>query len=199
MTGTVAGVLLAAGTGSRFASGNKLLTPVLAGDRDEKAPVVRHAARTLLEAPVDPCVTVLGHEAERVRDAVADLPTETAENPDYERGQATSVARGVAWARDRDADAAVFALGDMPWVSVDTYRALVTAWREREVEIVVPVHDGRRGNPVLFGALHFDALAAVDGDRGGRALFAEAPVARVSVDDSGIHRDVDRVTDLTDD
>ncbi len=190
----VLGVLLAAGTGSRFEEGNKLLAD-LGGD-----PVVVRAGQTLLTAAergaVDDLVAVVGHEAERTREALADLPFETVENTDFEAGQATSVAHGVEAASERGADAAVFALGDLPLVSPETVRALVETWRDRDAGIVVPTYEGERGNPVLFDARHFDVLRTVSGDTGGRELFEDNPVERVPVDDPGVHRDVDTVDDL---
>lgn len=196
----VVGVLLAAGRGTRFEGGYKLLEPVAgtAAADTEPAPIVRHAARRLVEAPVDGAVAVLGHEEQRVRAALDGAGIETVVNPEYETGQASSVARGVEWARERDADAVLFALGDMPWVEPSTYRRIVERWRETDADIVLPEHEGRRGNPVLFGAAYFDALASVSGDVGGRELIQREPVERVAVDDPGIHRDVDRVADLDD-
>lgn len=157
---------------------------------------MRLAAERLVASPVDDVVAVLGHEAERVAEALEPLDLETVHNRDYESGQATSVRCGVAWARRREADAALFALGDMPWVAPSTYRALVDSWRARDADIVVPIDEGQRGNPVVFGARYFDDLAAVSGDTGGRELLRREPVERVAVDDPGIHRDVDRRSDL---
>lgn len=196
----VVGVLLAAGRSTRFGESNKLLADV------DGEPVVRHSARTLLaavaggdDADANPVtVVVLGHEADAVRESLSDLPVETVENNDYAAGQATSVARGVAWARERDADAVLVALGDMPWVDSDTCDRLLAAFADSDRDIAVPTYEGRRGNPVVFGARHFDALADVEGDVGGRALFDAEPVAFVAVDDPGIHRDVDTVDDLVD-
>lgn len=187
--GTVAAVLLAAGTGSRFADGNKLLALV---DGD---PLVRHAARTLRAAAVDSVFVVVGHDAERVRDALADFAVTVVENPRYETGQSTSVAAAVG-ALPNDAEYAVFALADMPDVATETVDRLVAVAREQGVDAVVPTYDGRRGNPVVFHRRQFDRLAAVDGDRGGRALFADIPVTRVAVDDPGVLRDVDTRADL---
>ena len=197
----VVGVLLAAGVGTRFGGRNKLLAEVQAGTAvddqpDESEPLVRLSARTLVEAPVDDDVAVLGHEANAVAEALDPVEIATVRNPDYESGQATSVAQGVAWARDRDADAALFALGDMPWVRVGTCRAVIDRWRESDADIVVPEYGGRRGNPVLFDAAHFEALASVSGDTGGRELIERHPVQRVAVDDPGIHRDVDEEADI---
>lgn len=200
--GRVVGVLLAAGLGTRFEGGNKLLAEVAPRTADADAdtggsePIIRLAARNLVAAPVDDAVAVVGHDAAQVRDALDGVGIEIVENPDYESGQASSVARGVEWARARGADAALFALGDMPWVEPETYRRIADRWRESDSSIVVPEYEGERGNPVLFGAAHFDQLAAVSGDIGGRELIARNPVERVAVDDPGIHRDIDSVADL---
>lgn len=201
----ILGVLLAAGTGSRFDAGaesgfdagsepnagNKLLADL------DGEPVVAHAARTLTESSLDALLAVVGHDAGAVERA---LPpeVEAVENPDYERGQSASVRRGVAAARDRDADAVLFALGDMPRVNVGTVEAMRREYEESngDTGIVAPRFDGQRGNPVLFDARYFDALASVEGDAGGRKLLESEPVAWVEVADSGIHRDVDTLADL---
>ena len=186
----VLGVLLAAGTGSRFDGRNKLLAPL------DEEPLVTHAARTLFEVPYEERVAVLGYEADRVDDALSGFDLQTVRNPDYADGQATTVARGTRVAARRDATAAVFHLGDMPCVNPATVRAVIAAAAETDAGIVVPTYDGQRGNPALFAEEHFDRLRDVTGDRGGRALFECYPVERVPVDDPGIHRDVDTVADL---
>lgn len=188
---TVVGVLLAAGRGTRFDDGDKLLADL------DGEPVVRRAARCLVEADLQRACAVLGHDADRVAGALADLPLEVVRNPDFEAGQSTSVARGVEWADERAADAAIFALGDLPRVSPATVRVLVDRWRETGAGIVVPEHRGRRGNPVLFDARHFDALERVEGDVGGRELIRHGEdVVRIGVDDPGILQDVDTEADL---
>lgn len=189
-TETIVGVLLAAGTGSRFDDGNKLLADV-AGE-----PIVRRAGRTLAKAPVDRTIAVVGYEGDRVRDALDGVVDRVVNNPDYEAGQSESVRRGVRAARETGADAIVFLPGDLPCVDPDTVATLLAAFRESDADIVVPVIDGDRGNPVVFGESLFNALASVSGDVGGRALFAERAVRRVTVDDRGVLRDVDTVADL---
>lgn len=195
------GVLLAAGTGTRFDGGNgadgernKLLAE-LGGE-----PVVVRAGRPLMAATevavLDDLVVVLGHEADRVRARLAETSFDAVTNPDYRDGQATSVRCGARVARERDADAAVFALGDMPFVAPATVTAVVDALHASDAAIAVPEHDGKRGNPVAFGAVHFDDLVALDGNTGGRYLFAENRVEWVPVDDEGVHLDVDTTADL---
>lgn len=186
----VAGVLLAAGTSSRFGDENKLLADV------DGHPLVRHAAESLLAAELDPIVAVVGYEAARVAAALDGLPIEIVENPSYDEGQAASVRVGLRAVRDR-ADAVVFALGDMPAVSPGAVAALVSSYAAGGGTALAAAHDGRRGNPVLFGSRYFDALGAVDGDTGARDVLLESDdAALVETGDPGVCRDVDSRSDL---
>ncbi|WP_318569045.1 nucleotidyltransferase family protein [Salinigranum marinum] len=192
---SVAGVLLAAGTGSRFGDDNKLLA------RLDGEPIVRHAARTLVEAGIDPLVAVVGYEADRTAAALDGLPFTIVENDAYRAGQATSVRAGVRELEgDGDGDAvaaAVFALGDMPRVDPASVRALVDVYRSGAWTALAAAVDGERGNPVLFDRGHFDALADVSGDRGGRRILLSSDgSALVETGDSGVRRDVDTPADL---
>jgi molybdenum cofactor cytidylyltransferase len=186
----VAGVLLAAGTSTRFGDDNKLLA-TLDGD-----PLVRHAARTLRDASVAPVVVVVGHEADRVRDALAGLDVRFVANDAYAEGQSTSVRVGID-APDATVDAAVVALGDMPFVDPETVETLIAAYDACVGDAVAAAHDGQRGNPVLFDRRFFPDLTTVEGDVGGRQILLERDgTACVAVADSGVRRDVDEPGDL---
>ena len=191
----VAGVLLAAGTSSRFGDANKLLTDVEreAGRAKEQGgtPMVRRSAEALLAADLDGVVVVLGHEADRVRGALDGLDVRFVENPDYESGQASSVRAGVRVLGD--VDAAVFALGDMPYVASESVAALVAAYEDGRGTALAAGYEGQRGNPVLFDSTHFAALADRGGDTGGKqVLFSADDAAVVETGDPGVRRDVDR-------
>lgn len=186
---TIGAVLLAAGRSERFTSGNKLLA------RIDGQQVVNHAAAAVLTAEVAELVAVVGHEAAAVRAALPEQ-FETRFNEGYADGQHTSIQTGVSAARERGWDATLFVLGDMPAVSPDTIRALYGAFADGGQDIVVPTTDGQRGNPVLFGATQFEALAGVTGDRGGRQFIESQKPMRVPVDDPGIHQDIDSREDL---
>jgi len=192
----VAGVLLAAGTSSRYGGTNKLLEDV------GGVPMVRRAAETLFDSGLDPVVVVLGHEADRVRSALEDLDGTSeatvvfVENPDYADGQSTSVAAGVS-ALPEGVDAAVFALGDMPWVRPATVERLVDAYRADAGTALAAAFEDERGNPVLWDAGHFEALAGQSGDVGGRDLLLSTDgAALVEAGDPGVRRDVNRPGDL---
>src|SRR5262249_59668766 len=104
-----------------------------------------------------------------------------------------SLAAGVA-ASD-DAESWIVALADMPRIAGETIEAVARVL-DGGASIVAPVYRGQRGHPVGFGLAHRDALLALDGDSGARALFALHTVTRVEVDDPGILADVDTPEDL---
>jgi len=189
----VAGVLLAAGRSSRFGAANKLLADL------DGEPLVRHAARRLRAArgeALSTVVAVVGHEADRVRAALSGPELRTVENPDPAAGQATSVQAGVEAIR-AEADAAVFALGDMPRVRPGSVERLVAAYRAGDGDALAAAHRGARGNPVLFDGRHFDALADVAGDVGGREiLLSGTGSALVETGDPGVLIDVDTPENL---
>ncbi|MDS0477273.1 nucleotidyltransferase family protein [Natrinema sp. 1APR25-10V2] len=187
----IGGVILAAGKGTRFEGGNKLLADV------DGTPIVRRAAETLCRSSVDDIVAVVGHEADRVTAALADLEFSIRYNENYAAGQSATVRVGVDAARDAGWDATVFMLGDMPFVRPQTVDTLRTVYARGGGSIVAPTYEGQRGNPVLFGRQHYDALSTVSGDRGGRDLIENhEDTAFVDVDDPGVTRDIDSKADL---
>lgn len=187
----VHGVLLAAGTSDRFGATNKLLATV------DGQPMVRKTARTLVDADLEGISAVVGHQAANVEAAVEGLGVEIIRNDAYQEGMATSVRAGVQAVRATGADAALIALGDMPDVSSASVSALVAAYENDVGSALAAAYEGRRGNPVLFDRCHFDALAAVDGDTGGRnVLLGAEDAALVETGDPGVLQDVDTRADF---
>jgi len=190
----IAGVLLAAGKGTRFdpsGASNKLLQPAASGK-----PLVVAAADALLDTLSEVVAVVRRHDDE-VAAALAARGCRLAVCAQAERGMGASLACGLRQAAD--AAGWIIALGDMPYVRAATVAALADALHAG-AGIAAPVHDGRRGNPVGFGRRHLPALLQSDGDQGARGLLrsADADVVMVPVEDAGIHRDVDTPADLED-
>jgi len=123
----IAGVILAAGASRRMGQ-NKMLLEL------EGESLVRRAAKRALGAGLSPVVVVIGHEADRLRAELKDLPLEFAVNPDYTGPTSGSLHQGLNKlrpARDRQAhglevkkgerrEAVVVMLGDMVRVTVET-------------------------------------------------------------------------------
>ena len=194
---TVAGVILAAGFSRRFGPFNKLLLPV------DGEPMVRRVATVALEAGLAPVVVVTGHQADGVWTALGGLPVDFVHNPAAQTGLASSLVAGVRALPEAVAGAAIL-LADMPRVRSATVRVVAEALelearepgtREPRIggTVSVPMHDGRRGNPVAWARAHFAEILKLEGDRGARALLDRHPscVVEVPVDDPGVLRDVD--------
>jgi len=196
MTAPVTGILLAAGRGRRFDPAglrNKLLQPLADGE-----PVVAASARKLL-AVVPRVVAIVAPDDGGVGARLSALGCDVVVCPDADSGMAASLTYALRHTLAGGPPAAwLVALGDMPYVDPATLRALAAALAAG-APIAVPVVDGRRGNPVGFGAVHLDALLALRGDQGARGLLRTCPVTEVAVRDPGILRDVDVPGDLNGD
>lgn len=189
----IGGVVLAAGESTRFGDENKLL------ERIDGRRIIRQVTDIASEACLDDVIVIVGYESEAVEAALADTGVTIRVNEAYSEGQSTSVKQGVAFAQASGWDAAVFLLGDMPFVSPETVDRLIETYREGRGSIVAPRYDGVRGNPVLFGHQHFDTLANLTGDRGGRDLIEEHDGTRfVDTADAGIRRDIDTRAEFRD-
>ncbi len=170
----VAAVVLAAGMSARAAPRHKLLTVDRAG-----VAMVGRVVQACCASRADEVVVVVGHQAEAVeaavRAAVAGVPgaarVRFVRAAGYAEGLSASLRAGVA-ALGAEVGAVAVCLGDMPLVGGEVIDALVAAWCPAEARlIVVPVHEGRRGNPVLWDRRYFAAMGALRGDEGARALL----------------------------
>ncbi len=182
----VAALVLAAGSSRRMAGSNKLLQPV-AG-----VPMVRRAANAALASRAIAVVAVTGFAAEDVTAALAGLDIEFAHNAEHESGMASSLRAGLR-ALPAATDAAVVVLGDMPMVSAAHIDRLIAAFDPARGNIVVPMKDGRRGNPILWPRAFFDEMQRVQGDIGARELL-QRHADRIDVvhcEDDAIFADVD--------
>ena len=190
---SIAAIVLAAGQSSRFGGTNKLLVR----GSDGRAMIAR-TVDNVLASRARPVVVVTGHAAEEVAEALAQRDVLLAHNPDHATGLASSIRTGIE-ALGEGTAGALIVLGDMPLLSHEVLDRLIEAFDgEARREIVVPVHRGVRGHPVLFGARFFPALCALAGDVGARALLAAhaAAVHEVSFEEDCILRDFDTPDEL---
>lgn len=194
-----AGIVLAAGTGSRF-GGGKVRAPL------NGRPLVAHVLANARAAGLGRVVLVLGRDAEAVRAALlSDDPAgldgvTVAVNPAPERGLTTSLRIGLAVATaDLAPDGVVVLLGDQPRVRADVVLALLgaAATAPPGAFAVAPAYAGDGApNPVLVLPALWPLAAGLHGDRGLGPLLAADPGRVVRVPVPGANPDVDTPTDL---
>jgi molybdenum cofactor cytidylyltransferase len=159
--GAIAGVVLAAGTSTRMGQ-NKLFLKL--GDET----VVHRAVRRAAEAGLDPVVVVIGHEADRTRDAIGALQCTTVLNPDYEAGVNSSLRAGIRAVTETSARAAVVILADMPFVTPAMIQILIEEYRGSTAPLVVSDYEGVNAPPVLYDRSLFHELEVSEGQGCGK-------------------------------
>ena len=184
------GIILAAGESRRMGYPKPLLK---IGHRT----FIEHIAGTMLEV-VPRLVIVLGAHSDRVRASIPhDARITIVENPNYARGQLSSLKVGLGAIQPHAAGALVH-LGDHPIVRVETFQAIVDFYDETGKPIVIARHNGQRGHPVIFDRELFAELQSCPEEEGARHVVnADASrVAYVDLPDPGINLDLDTPSDL---
>lgn len=172
---SIAAVVLAAGTSTRFGAENKLLHEI------DGTSVLAATLRPLLQLELGEVIVVVGHEEEAVRAALPGDDIRTVVAEEFSLGMGHSIAAGIA-ALPSSTEAAFVVLGDMPWMPVQVYRDLMESLSHHaHADACVPVHDGRWGNPVLFRATAFPALRALHGDRGAKKVLKDGTLSVTEV------------------
>jgi molybdenum cofactor cytidylyltransferase len=183
----VAALVLAAGQSRRMGAQNKLLAEI------DGVAMVRRVVEAVVASRAEPVLVVTGHEADRVRRILDGLAVTFVDNPDYEEGISASLRHGLAGLPE-GCDGVLVCLGDMPRVDAAMLDRLIAAFEpDNERDICVPVHKGKRGNPVLWGKRYFAEMREIAGDVGAKHLtgpHAEA-VTEVDISGDGVLVDVD--------
>jgi molybdenum cofactor cytidylyltransferase len=182
----IAGLILAAGESSRMAQDKALLTY-------RGRTFLETIIQTLREADVSRVAVVLGHHAEEIQRGVKLEDVEVVVNPEYRRGQTSSLQAGLRALDSPDLEAVVLCLVDQPLISADTVLALVMTFRRTGAPVVIPTFQDRRGHPVLIARALFSELLSLDPGEGANTVIRKYRDATqlVEVNDSGILLDVD--------
>jgi CTP:molybdopterin cytidylyltransferase MocA len=201
---TVAGVLLAAGEGSRFGRPKALV------ELDGQTLSAR-GVNVLRTGGADPILVVIG-AAQVNLDGI-----HTVYNEQWRTGMGSSLraalraltdaegAEGAEGPQDRtaatlpvDVGAVVVALADQPLVGTDAVARLIAAYRGG-ASVAVAGYHGKPRNPVLLAREHWpEVIAAATGDQGARAFLRARPelVTLVECGDTGSPDDIDTAADL---
>jgi CTP:molybdopterin cytidylyltransferase MocA len=195
----VAGILLAAGGGSRLGRPKALVE--FGGQT-----FAERGVGLLRDGGTDPVLVVAGAVPVSVDGA------RIVYNPGWRTGMGSSLAAGLRSldagpagdvrpakaGAGSDAGAAVIALADQPLVGAEAVRRLIAAYRDGAT-VVVAAYGGKPRNPVLIAREHWPAvLDMAAGDTGARPFLRANPglVTVVECGDTGSPDDVDTAADL---
>jgi len=188
------GILLAAGSSSRFGSA-KLMATLPGGAPGEATGVMAEASLRHLFTGVDAVVAVVRPGDDALALLLSRNGARVTVCPDAAQGMGVS----LAWAV-RAAPVAmgwIVALADMPWIAPSSIARVAEALRAG-VPLAAPRFRNSRGHPVGFGAAFYAGLAALQGDEGARRIVEAhtQSLREIDVDDRGVLQDIDTAEDL---
>ena len=177
MSGFVSGIVLAAGTASRFGKGPKQLLPW------RGMTLLEWVIRQIEASPLEEVIVVVGHEAEEIRRKVSLQRAKFVEAPDFREGCSASIRAGLQ-AIDPKAQAAVLVLGDQPGIESEIIAAVSERWWQVRTPVVRISYRGQPGHPMVVGKAIFEQVKALHGDKGVWKLLEANPdwVTEVQLD-----------------
>ncbi|MHB1391589.1 MAG: selenium cofactor biosynthesis protein YqeC [Clostridia bacterium] len=179
----VSGIILAAGLSKRM-GGNKLLLPVGGVPVIER--VLAAASGSMLGEVILVCAS----------DEIASIGrrygAKIVYNTAPQLGQSQSVRLGAENSCPTSAGL-MFLVGDQPFITDSIINKLIERFLQGNCSAVVPLYNGKRGNPVIFSALLREKLLSLQGDAGGRTLLEglEGHIDTVGFDNGNIGFDID--------
>lgn len=184
----IVGLLLAAGSASRFGS-DKLRHPLPHG-----VAIAAQAARHLV-SQVQPVIAVVRPGSPELEQSLAAEGCDVVVCGEADRGMGASLACAARAAGK--ADGYLVALADMPFVRPTSIAAVRDALAGGAA-LAAPYFRARRGHPVALSGKFFEQLLALQGDEGAKRLLAANPgaVVKIPVGDPGVIRDIDTPGDL---
>ena len=133
---------------------NKLLAKV------NGVPMLRGVTQAALKSNVDEVIVVLGFEAEKVKETVADLPCRIVINRDYEKGQSSSLIAGMR-AINKSTLAVLILPGDLARIETSSINLIVQSYIKEGNHIISAAYNGRLGHPILLSRDLFDEITLI--------------------------------------
>lgn len=186
---SIAGLILAAGRGTRFGA-DKRLARLPDGRTLLEVALARHAGIS------QPLLIVLRPDDEAATALARQHGAHILICEDADQGMGHSLACGArALLAVPDLKGVLIDLADMPAVSATTLKRVQQALCDTG-QAVAPRYQGRIGQPRGLPRACFEALSQLHGDQGARHLLDWQQAVHVDVDDAGILLDIDRPDDL---
>lgn len=182
-------IILAAGESKRMGMA-KMLLPF--GGKT----IIETVIDSALHAKVDEIMVVTGAHESKIEGIIKPLPVKVVFNPSYKKGMLSSVQAGFK-ALPTDAEAALILLGDQPSIQSAVIDAVVEEYKKTRKRLIVPVHAGARGHPLLIDMRYRKEIQHLDHEVGLKELLQKHPqdVHELKFEDAAVLRDLDDMED----
>jgi len=181
----ISAIILAAGESSRMGFPKMLLD---FNGRSMLGCVIANVS----DSVVDDIIVVLGAYRGELEKIVSSTSARFCYNEIYKEGMLSSVKCGFRNIPS-DTEAVLVFQGDQPLITSKVINKVVETFRISGKGIIIPVHNKRRGHPLMIGKIYFNEIEKLDTDQGLRSLsrkFAD-DIYEVLTDEAGILRDFD--------
>ncbi len=181
----IAGLILAASQGKRLGA----VKPLMPADH---AVLLDRVVKQFRKAKLDDLIVVLGHEARQIVQRIPLNGIKIIINSEHRIGLSSSIQRGLAHVSSRF-KAVMIVSGSMALVTTQTVDTLIAEYNASKKGIVVPVHQGQHGHPVLIDMKYLEALLELRGDVGARSVIDSnaSDVHEVPIDSDEVLIDID--------
>jgi len=191
VSGSIAGVVLAAGASTRFGS-------LKQNHRIDGQTMLERTVDLLAAAGCDPLIVVTGAEADMLETGWCSSDVRLVHNVEWRDGMGGSIAVGVSEALNSSTSlsAVLLSVCDQPKLDEAVLRGLIDRLRAGPESAIGSAYGGCLGVPAIFGACWFDRLCRLKGTEGARGILREQrEVGAVPWPEGAF--DVDRPSDLT--
>jgi molybdenum cofactor cytidylyltransferase len=159
----LAALILSAGASSRMGRPKALI-------HYRESTFLQHLLDVTRHPKIGVTRVVLGAGADEIRITTKLDPSVVVLNPEWEKGQLSSICAGVRSLAEIATDGMVLCPVDHPLVSASLVSDLVEQFYKSGKAIVVPAYNGRRGHPAIFSSSLYEELLAAPPEKGARTV-----------------------------
>jgi len=160
--------------------------------------MIRSVVEAALDSKVDETLVVLGWDERKIREALAGLRCRLVVNSEYERGQSSSLKKGLKEI-DPETQAVLILPGDIADIDSTAIDKVVDSYTVEGGIILVASHEGRFGHPILMDRSLFREVSEIGEETQGLKSVVKNHESEIRLIETGsdkVLKDVDTPEDL---
>lgn len=183
----ISGIIMASGFSKRMKQ-EKLILDI------NGIPLVERVIKAAVESGLDEIILI--YKSNKVKILAEKYAVKTEYNSRSNLGQSEAIKLGVKSSNSKAAGF-MFLTGDQAFITAEIINKVIDVFKTVNYPVVLPIYNGKRGNPVIFSSQLKDELLKLDGDNGARVIMKKIPrdVKKVYIDEAFRRIDIDTPED----